>query len=124
MLSRGCWLETVSCFNCKDSQDLLIGAWIKEFRKADHLKHNYKNKLDQVCFAHNAAYSDNKDLAKRTIYDKILKDRAYRIAINREYDRYQRELASMVNRSFDKKAGLGASVNEKLAQELRKPVIK
>ena len=99
-------------------------AWIKEFRKADHLKHNYKNKLDKVCFAHNAAYSDCKDLAKRTIYDKILKDRAFRIAINPKYDRYQRELASMVNKSFDKKAGLGTSVNEKLAQELRKPVIK
>ena len=33
----------------------------------------YKNELDKVCFSHDAAYSDNKDLAKRTISDKILK---------------------------------------------------
>ena len=97
---------------------------IKELRKADHLKHIYKSTLDKVCFSHDAAYSDSKDLAKITIYDKILKDRAYEIAINPEYDRYQRGFASMVYKFFDKKTGLGASVNEKLAQELRKPVIK
>ena len=28
--------------------------------------------LDKVCFAHDAAYSESKDLAKRTISDKIL----------------------------------------------------
>ena len=85
---------------------------IKELRKADHLKHIYKSTLDKVCFSHDAAYSDSKDLAKITI------------AINPEYDRYQRGFASMVYKFFDKKTGLGASVNEKLAQELRKPVIK
>ena len=41
---------------------------IKEFRKPDHLKNIYRNKLDKVCFAHDAAYSDKKDLAKITIY--------------------------------------------------------
>ena len=30
-------------------------------------------------FAHEAAYSGSKDLAKRTISDKILKDRTYEI---------------------------------------------
>ena len=28
--------------------------------------------LDKVCFAHDAAYSESNDLAKRTISDKIL----------------------------------------------------
>ena len=42
----------------------------------------YKNELDKACIAHDVAYSYSKDLAKRTISDKILKDRAYEIAIN------------------------------------------
>ena len=33
----------------------------------------YKTKLDKVCFAHHAAYSDSKDLTKRTFADKVLK---------------------------------------------------
>ena len=35
-----------------------------------------KIELDKSCFAHDAAYSDSKDLAKRTISDKILNDGA------------------------------------------------
>ena len=45
--------------------------------------------------AHDAAYFHNKDLAKVTISDKILKDRAYEIARNCNYDGYQRVSASM-----------------------------
>ena len=33
---------------------------------------------------------------KRTISGKVLKERAYEIAINHKYDGYQRGLASMV----------------------------
>ena len=53
-----------------------------------------------------------------------MKDRAYGIARNRKYDGYQRALASMVYKDFDKKTGLGISVNQQLAEELHKPVIK
>ena len=53
-----------------------------------------------------------------------MEDRVYEIARNRGYDGYQRALASMVYKFFDKKAGEGISVNEQLAQELHKPVIK
>ena len=53
-----------------------------------------------------------------------MKDRAYEIAINSKYDGSQKGLASIVYKFFDKKTGLGANVNEKLAQVLRKPVIK
>ena len=84
----------------------------------------YRNELDKVCFTHDAAYSESKDLAKRTISDKILKDSAYEIARNRNYDGYQRALASILNKFFDKKTGWGISVNEQLAEELHKPVIK
>ena len=53
-----------------------------------------------------------------------MKDRAYEIARNCIYDGYQRALASMVYRFFDKKTGSGIIVNEQLAEELNKPVIK
>ena len=42
--------------------------------------------LKKACFAHDAAYSDIKYLAKRTISGKILKDRAYEIARYRNCD--------------------------------------
>ena len=62
---------------------------IQKFRETGNLKHLYRNELDKACFAHDAAYSDSKDLAKRTISDKILKDRAYEIARNCKHDRYR-----------------------------------
>ena len=105
---------------------------IRKFRETGNLKHLYRNELDKAYFAHDAAYSDSKDLAKRIISDKILKDRAYETPRNCNYDGYQRALASMVYKFFDKKTGSGAtatsktglSINEKLAEELHKPVTK
>ena len=76
---------------------------IQKFRKTGNLEHLYRNEVDKTCFAHDAAYSDSKDLAERTISDKILKDRPYEIAGNRGYDGYQRALVSMVYKFFDKK---------------------
>ena len=87
------------------------------------MKHLHRNELDKACFTHNTAYSDSKDLAKRTISDKILKDRAYEIARNSNYDGYQRALGNMVYKFFDKKTGSEISVNEQLAEELHKPAI-
>ena len=68
-------------------------------------------------FAYDAVYCDSKDLAKRTISDKILKNRAYKTPINPinpKYDGYQRLLLSMGSKFFDKKTGsrAGVSVNE------------
>ena len=59
--------------------------------------------MDKACFAHDAAYSDSKGLAKRTQSDKILKDKAFDNANNPKYDGYQRGLASMVYKFFDRK---------------------
>ena len=69
---------------------------IQKFRETGNLKRLYKIELDNACFAHDAAYSDSKDLAKKNISDKILKDKANKIARNCKYDRYQRALAGMV----------------------------
>ena len=65
----------------------------------------YRNELDKDYFVDDAAYSESKDLAKSTISEKILKDRAYEIAINHGYHGYQRALASKVYKFFDKKTG-------------------
>ena len=46
---------------------------IQIFRQTVSLKHLYRNELDKTGFAHDAAYSDSKDLTKRTISDKIFK---------------------------------------------------
>ena len=80
------------------------GPFIKYCERIPKLKHNskrnikhiYRNELDKACFPQNAAYSDSKDLAKRTISDKVLKDKSYKNARNPKYDAYQKELASMV----------------------------
>ena len=60
----------------------------------------YRNELDKACFVHNATYSDNKNLSKRTISDKILRDKGYEKAKNRNY---MRALASMVYKIFIRK---------------------
>ena len=49
------------------------------------------------------AYGDFKDLKRRTASDKIFRDKAFNIAKNPKYDGYQRRLASMVDKFFDKK---------------------
>ena len=59
---------------------------IQKFRETGNLKHLYKNELDKACFAHDAAYSDSKYIAKRNVSGKILKDRPYEIAKNCKYD--------------------------------------
>ena len=52
------------------------------------------------------AYGDFKDLARRTASDKVLTGKAFNIAKNLRYDGYQRGLASMVYKCFDKKSAL------------------
>ena len=76
---------------------------IWKFRVIGDLNCINKNKLDKTCFADIAAYADNNDLVKRTASDKILKDRAYEIALNFKYDGYQIWLASMLDKFFNKK---------------------
>ena len=50
------------------------------------------------------AYGDFKDLGKRTVEDKVLRDKAFKIASDQKYDGYHRGLASMVYKFFDKKS--------------------
>ena len=66
---------------------------IQKCRKTGDSKNSHRNELHKAFFAHDAAYSVSKNLAKGTISDMILKTR------------------------------LCVSVNAQLAKELHKPVI-
>ena len=72
-------------------------------------------------------YGKTKDLVKKTQSDKVLINKAFKIASDPKYDGYQRGLASMVYKFFDKKSkgsGITNESNYQLANELHKPIIK
>ena len=79
---------------------------IQKFKEKGDMSFIYKNELDKTCFQHDMAYGDFKDLARRTASDKVLRDKAFNIAKNLRYNGYQRGLASMVYKCFDKKSAL------------------
>ena len=60
------------------------------------------------------AYGDFKDLNRRTAADKVLHDKALNIAKNLECGEYQRGIASLVYKFFDKKNSGGAIKNENI----------
>ena len=60
------------------------------------------------------AYGDFKDLTRRTASDKILRDKVFNIDINPKYDEYQRGLASMVYKFFDKKSASGGGIKNEI----------
>ena len=73
----------------------------------------YRNELDKACFEHDMANGKSKDLTKRTQSDKVLRDKAFKIASDPKYDGYQRGLALMVYKFFDKiSSGSGVAVTE------------
>ena len=110
---------------------------IQRFKETVDTSYIYKNELDKACFQHDMAYGDFKDLTKRTAADKVLRDKAFKIAIDQKYDGYQRGLAPMVFKFFNKKSqGSGRPLssasqlandnkeNIQLDDELHKPIIR
>ena len=109
---------------------------MQKFKQTGDSRYIYKNELDKACFQHDMAYGDFKDLTKRTAADKFFKNEAFNIAKDPKYDGYQRGLASMVYKFFDKKTkGSGVTLanksaiksipqDEQLAEELHKPIIR
>ena len=55
---------------------------VQKFKETGYTSYIYKNELDKACFHYDMAYGDFKDLAKRTIADKVLRDKAFKIASN------------------------------------------
>ena len=111
------------------------GQRIQKFKETGDTNYLYKNELDKACFVHDAAYCESKNLIKRTVADKILKNKAFDIAKDPKYDGYQRGLASTVYKFFDSKVaspdkkseGSGEKLipqNEQLVDELLKPIIR
>ena len=101
---------------------------IQKFKETGDTSYIYKNELDKACFQYDMAYRDLKDLTKRTIEDKVLRNKAFKIVSDQKYDGYQRGSASMVYTLFNKKSqGSGLANNKEniqLADELHKAVIR
>ena len=86
----------------------------------------YRNDLDKACFQHDMAYGKSKDLAKRTQSHKVLRDKAFKIVSDPKYDGYQRGLALMVYKFFDKMSSVsvvGTEPNYQLANEFHRQII-
>ena len=49
---------------------------IQKFKETGETKYIYKNEHDKASFQHDMAHGDFKDLARRTVFDKILRDKA------------------------------------------------
>ena len=68
----------------------------------------------------------SKGLEKKTQSHKFLRDKAFEIASNPKYDGFQRGLASMACKFFDKKpsrSGVAAVPNYQLANESHRHII-
>ena len=72
-----------------------------------------------------------KRFSKRAQSDKVLRNKAFKIASNPRHDSYQRGLASMVYKFFDKKSfsvskssesGIVNEPSYQLANDLHKPI--
>ena len=115
---------------------------IQKIKETGDSRYVYHNELDKAYFQYDMAYGDFKDLTRRTASNKILRDKAFNIAKNQKYDGYQRGLASMVYKCFNKKSSalsarsatrnkfaVGAiknkvMCNKELAEDLNKPIIR
>ena len=53
--------------------------------------------IETKFFQHDMAYSDFKDLLKRTVAGKVLRDKTFNIAKSLKYDGYQRGLHWLIN---------------------------
>ena len=99
---------------------------IEKFMQTGNANFIYRNELDKACFQHDMGYGKSKDLAKRTQSDKVLRNKAFKIASDPKCDGYQRGLASMFYKFFDKKSsgsGIANKPNYQLENKLHKPII-
>ena len=100
---------------------------IEKFMKTGNIDYIYRNDLDKACFQHDLGYSKYQDLTITKQLNKVLRDQVFKIASNPKDDGYQRALASMVFKFFDKKTkgnGVNFMPNQQLENELHKPIIR
>ena len=65
---------------------------MQKFRDTVDSQYIYQNQLDKACFQNDMAYGNFKDLTRRSASDKVLCDKAFKIAKNPKYDGYKRGL--------------------------------
>ena len=68
----------------------------QKFKETGGSRYIYRNELDKACFQHDMAY------ARRIAADKVVREKSFNFAKDPKYDGYQRGLASMVYKFFDK----------------------
>ena len=101
---------------------------IQRLKETGDSRYIYQNELDKACFQHDIACGDFTVSDKAS--DKVLRDKVFDIAKNPKYDvGYQRRLASMLYKSFDKKTSGSGIKNEnmsdqQLAEELATQIIR
>ena len=59
---------------------------IQKSKETGETSYIYQNELNKACFQHDMAYGDSKDLKRRTVSEKILRDKAFNIAKNPKHD--------------------------------------
>ena len=99
---------------------------IEKFMQTGNTDFIYRNELDKACFQRDMAYGKSNDLAKRIQSGKVLRDKTFKIASDLKYHGYQRGLASMIYKVFDKKSsgsGVDAGPNYQLAIELYRHIV-
>ena len=68
---------------------------IQKFKETRDSRYIYQKELDEVCFQHDMAYGDFKDLTRRTASDKILRDKAFNVANTQDINLYKKLRCNM-----------------------------
>ena len=58
---------------------------IQKFKETGDTKYIYRNELDKTCFQHDMTFRDFKDLVRTTTSNKVLRNKAFKIAKNPKY---------------------------------------
>ena len=90
---------------------------IQKFKETGDSRNIYQNELEKFCFRRDMVYGDFKDLTRKTVSNKILRDKTFNIAKNPKFDGYQRGFASMVCKLFYKFITAGGAVKFKIMQK-------
>ena len=86
-----------------EDHSLKINKEYKKIKETRDSRYIYQNKLGKACFQHDMADEDFKDLNRRTIANKVLRDKSFNIVKNPKHDGHQQGFESISCKVFDKK---------------------
>ena len=84
-------------FNFNPDLDILL---VENLLKKEERIQNF----NETCFQRDMACEEFQNLSRRTASDKVLCNKAFNIAKNLKHNAYQRNLASIVYKFYDKKS--------------------